>query len=98
MTSKLNQNLSTLAQAIIQIKNLSEAEAFLRDLLTPAEINELTKRLTIAKLLYSTDLSYQKIANKVKTSTTTVTRVSSWLNQQGQPGYKVVLKRLLSEK
>lgn len=63
----------------------------MRDLLTPAEIEEFANRLEIAKLLLD-GRSYQKIAEEIGTSTTTVTRVAQWLFS-GCGGYLAVLKR-----
>jgi TrpR-related protein YerC/YecD len=70
-----------------------EAANFLRDLLTPAELEEFANRLEIARLLSLRKLSYLEIADKVGTSTTTVTRVAQWLFR-GCGGYVNVLSRL----
>lgn len=82
-----------LGKAFTSLKTEQEILNFLRDLLTPAEIEEFANRLEIARLLDSTSLSYQEIAKKVGTSTTTVTRVALWLNG-GCGGYKKVLSNL----
>lgn len=83
-----------LIQAISQLKGEKEITGFLRDLLTSAEIEESSKRFQIAKLLWTTNLSYLEIAKKVGTSTTTVTRVSQWLNKEPWRGYSSVLQRI----
>lgn len=70
-----------------------EAANFLRDLLTPAELEEFANRLEIARLLSQRKLSYLEIADKVGTSTTTVTRVAQWLFR-GCGGYVGVLNKL----
>jgi len=85
-----------LAQAFTHVKNEQEALNFLRDLLTPAELEEFSNRFEIAKLLETKKLSYAEIAKKVGTSTTTVTRVALWLNS-GCGGYKTVLERFSKE-
>ncbi len=79
-----------LAEAFTKVKNVQESLNFLRDLLTPAEFEEFSNRLEIARLLESRKFSYAEIAKKVGTSTTTVTRVALWLNN-GCGGYKKVL-------
>jgi len=71
-----------------------EIGQFLRDLLTTAEIQEFSNRFQIAKLLWTTNLSYIVIAQRVKTSTTTVTRVAQWLFKEKQGGYRAVLERM----
>ncbi len=87
-----NQRTTQLFRAILKLKNVSECEDFFRDLLTLREIEEMTERFEIA-LMLNKKQSYLKIARKVKTSTTTVTRVAHWLNH-GRGGYKLVLSRL----
>ncbi len=84
-----------LYKGILQLKNEDEAAKFFRDLLTPAEIEEFSKRFQMAKLLFQGN-SYAKVAEKLKTSTTTVTRVALWLNR-GMGGYKLILTRLLGK-
>lgn len=81
-----------LIKAFTVIKNEKQSASFMRDLLTPKEIGEFSNRLEIARLL-SEGFSYQKIADKAKVSTTTVTRVAEWLFR-GCGGYYHVLKKL----
>lgn len=87
-----------LIRAFAQLKTEKEIEHFLRDLLTISEIKEFSKRLFIAKQLWTTKKSYLEIAKSVSTSTTTVTRVAQWLFKEGLDGYQTVLKRLFPEK
>jgi TrpR-related protein YerC/YecD len=89
-----NYQNKALIEGISQLKDKKEIIAFLRDLLTPAEIEEFSQRFQIAKLLWTTNLSYLDIAKKVGASTTTVTRVSQWLYKENWQGYSVVLKRM----
>lgn len=86
-----------LFKAILTLKNEKEAAAFLRDLLTISEIDAAGERWEMARLLWTTDLSYKEIAKKVGGSTTTVTRVAQWLNH-GMGGYQKILKRVYGEK
>ncbi len=86
-----------LISAFSQLKNEKEVTGFLRDLLTPAEIEEFSRRFQIAKLLWTTKLSYADIAEKAKTSTTTVTRVGQWLYKESWHGYRVVLQRTFGD-
>jgi TrpR-related protein YerC/YecD len=83
-----------LIEGFLKLKNEKEFTNFLRDLLTPAEIEEFSKRFQIAKLLWTTNQPYLKIAKKVNTSTTTVTRVSHWLFKENQQGYALILKKM----
>lgn len=88
-----NDREKLLMSAFASLKSMEEAAAFLRDILTPAEIEEFANRLTIAKLL-TKGLPYLEIAKQVGTSTTTVTRVAHWL-YNGCGGYRSVLKKIL---
>jgi|SRR5579859_7751375 len=83
-----------LIQAVSSLKGEKEITDFFRDLLTPAEIEEFSRRFQIAKLLWTTNLSYVEIAQKVGTSTTTVTRVGQWLYKEPWHGYSAVLQKM----
>lgn len=83
----------SLFEAILKLKSPAEAGAFFRDLLTISELDAAAERWQMAKLLWSTDLSYKEIAKKTGGSTTTVTRVAHWLDH-GMNGYKTLLGRL----
>lgn len=85
-----------LFKAILSLKNEAEASRFFRDLLTLSEIEEFANRFQMAKLLYQGN-SYIKVTKKLKTSTTTVTRVAHWLFR-GMNGYKLILSRLFPKK
>ncbi|MBP7859680.1 helix-turn-helix domain-containing protein [Patescibacteria group bacterium] len=85
-----NKSEDFLFSAFLKLDTKHEVASFLRDLLTEQEIEEFSIRLQIAQLLLDKKLSYRKIAEKTNTSTTTVSRVSNWLNR-GCGGYKKVL-------
>lgn len=82
-----------LFKTILRLKNEKEASVFFRDLLTIGEIEAASERWQMAKLLWTTSLSYKKIAKKTGGSTTTVTRVAHWI-ENGMGGYKTILTRL----
>ncbi len=75
-----------LVRVFAALKSESDMAAFIRDLLTPAEIEEFANRVEIVRLLKQ-GYSYQKIAGLTGVSTTTVTRVSHWLHR-GCGGYQ----------
>ncbi len=83
--------IKQLAKVFLKLKTEQEVTNFLRDLLTPPEIEEFSNRLEIAKLLL-TGKSYLKIAKEIGASTTTVTRVAQWLFR-GCGGYWKVLNK-----
>ena len=85
------EDLQQLATAFLTLKSTDEVAAFLRDLCTPAEIEALSHRLQVARLL-AQGLPYATVAERVGASTTTVTRVAQWL-RRGEGGYGIVLER-----
>jgi len=87
-----NDREKLLVKALTSLKSEAEVSALLRDMLTPAEIEEFANRITIVKLL-DEGLPYLEIAKTVGTSTTTVTRVAHWL-YNGCGGYQSLLKKL----
>lgn len=87
-----NKREELLVRALAQLKTEDASIALIRDMLTLAEIEEFSNRITIAKLLLD-GLPYLEIAKEIGTSTTTVTRVAHWL-YNGCGGYQAVLKRL----
>jgi TrpR-related protein YerC/YecD len=88
--------MKELFEAISSIQDKEEAAEFFRDLLTIAEITEFANRWQMVKYLLEDKLSYAEIASKLKTSTTTVTRVALWLNH-GMGGYKKVAERVFKK-
>lgn len=87
-----------LAQAFGLLTDLKSERNFLYDVATPQEIDTLAQRFQIAKLLWTTSLSYQDIADQTKASTTTITRVARFLKQEKFGGYREVLNILYPHK
>jgi TrpR-related protein YerC/YecD len=83
--------LDDLADAVLCLRTRDEARRFLRDLCTLGELEALAHRWQIARLVAAGD-SYLEIADTVRTSTATVTRVAHWL-RHGAGGYAVALER-----
>jgi len=83
-----------LNQAILSLKTPQEVDNFLRDLCTPGELKDFNERWMIAQLLATDTLSYRDIAEKIKTSLTTITRVARFLKEEPYQGYRLVLARL----
>jgi len=83
--------LDDLADAVVSLRTRDEAQRFLRDLCTLPELEALTHRWQTA-LLLEQGLPYVEIAERVPTSTATVTRVAQWL-RHGTGGYGIALDR-----
>ena len=87
-----NKENKQLIKAILSLETLDEAKRFLRDLMTEKEIVEFTKRLQTAEMLIA-KTPYSVIEKKTGLSSTTVARVSKWLNGK-EGGYKTIISRL----
>lgn len=88
----INKDSDSLFRAVLLLENIKEARSFFRDLLTEEEIIEYARRFKVAQLLEQ-NIPYSKIEKETKMSSTTIARVSKWLNS-GKDGYKTVIKRL----
>jgi TrpR-related protein YerC/YecD len=83
--------LDGLADAVLTLRSRDELKRFLRDLCTLGELEALAHRWQIVRLL-DEGLPYLEIADRVHTSTATVTRVAQWL-RHGAGGYALALER-----
>ncbi len=83
--------LDDLAGAFLALETRDEAKRFLRDLCTLPELEALTHRWQIARLVEE-GVPYLEIAQRVPTSTATVTRVAQWV-RHGSGGYRLALDR-----
>jgi TrpR-related protein YerC/YecD len=91
---KFDKNTDDLLLAILSLEDIKQAEKFFRDLCTVEEIKAMSERWQIVRLLEQ-GLPYRTIAEKTGASTTTVSRVATWLNN-GEGGYKLALSKLNS--
>ena len=64
-----------LFATIASLRTAEEAQAFLRDLCTRAELDALAHRWQVAQLL-DEGLPYLEVAKRAQASTTTVTRMA----------------------
>jgi TrpR-related protein YerC/YecD len=83
--------LDELADAFIALRSRDEVRRFLRDLCTLPELEALAHRWQTV-LLLEQGVPYLEIADRVPTSTATVTRVAQWL-RHGTGGYRIALER-----
>lgn len=83
--------LDELATAVLTLRDADEVTRFLRDLCTLPELEALAHRWQIVQLLEE-GVPYVEIAERVPTSTATVTRVAQWL-RNGTGGYRTALAR-----
>ena len=85
------EGIDELAAAIRTLRTGDEVTRFLRDLCTRAEFEALVHRWKTAQLV-DEGVPYLEIAERVPTSTATVTRVAQWV-RHGTGGYRIALER-----
>ena len=80
-----------LCRAILSLQTPEECAAFLDDICTIRELQDLTQRYAVAVLL-DAGKNYQDISRETGASTATISRVSRCLNY-GSKVYRTVLDR-----
>ncbi len=80
-----------LFEAILSLDGIDDAAAFFRDLCTRRELEEMSHRWAVVRLLEE-GLPYREIAERTGSSTATVTRINQWFTH-GTGGYRTVLDR-----
>ncbi|NGP46079.1 hypothetical protein G4V62_14380 [Bacillaceae bacterium SIJ1] len=86
------KELDQLFNAILSLKNLEECYQFFDDLCTINEIQSLSQRLEVARLL-RLGATYHKIETETGASTATISRVKRCLNY-GNDAYTLALDRV----
>lgn len=84
-------SLKELAKIITTLNTPVRIEALLQELLTPAEIQEINKRLDIFKMLQA-GIPQREIATKLHTSLCAVTRGSKELKKE-KSIFREILKK-----
>ena len=78
-----------LFKAVLKLKNLEDCRKFFEDVCTIKEMQDITQRLEVARLL-KTGLNYQAVSKETGASTATISRVNKCLNY-GSGGYGLVI-------
>ena len=86
------ESMDRLFETILNLKDKEECRAYLADLCTIKELQDMAQRLDTAVLL-SQGYSYKKIMEQVEVSTATIGRGSKCLNY-GTGGYQAAISRL----
>ncbi len=93
MISKIKgDNADALFEAILSLQTVDECYAFFEDLCTYKEIQSISQRFAVAKMLNENRI-YNEIVEKTGASTATISRVKRSL-QNGNDGYTMVFERL----
>ena len=86
------ENGKLLLRALTALSDEAECRAFLEDLLTGREIESVSQRLAVAKLLLG-DSRYSEVERLTGASSATIGRVNRCI-QYGGGGYRRVLEKL----
>ena len=89
--------IQSLNLVMAKISGSSEMETFLESLLTKTEQIMLAKRLAIVILLKE-EIPQANIANALKVTQATVSRMQLFLEARGNVGYDIALGKLENEK
>ena len=92
MEQKQPADLRDLCNALLLLKTPQECQALLEDLCTIRELQDISQRLAVAKMLDS-GRNYAEIASETGASSATISRVNRCL-QYGSRGYRLVLDRM----
>lgn len=90
-----SKQLDELFDAILSLETREEYYQFFDDLATMNEIQALSQRFQVAKMLKQ-GKTYNTIEAKTKASTATISRVRRCIDY-GSGGYKLVFNRLLDQ-
>ncbi len=85
-------DVDVLLKAFLSLKDEDEVYAFLQDVCTVREIQELAQRFSVARML-AEGAHYTEIQEATGASATTIARVNRALNY-GADGYRAVLSRM----
>lgn len=89
--------LDELYEAILCLETPEECQAFFEDLCTVLELQTMSQRLQVAKLLREHRV-YNDIVAATGASTATISRVNRSLNYQSKNGYDIVFQRLQNKR
>ena len=92
MLSIKNKATDDLFEAILQLKTVDECYKFFEDVCTVKEIQAISQRLEVAKMLVKKRV-YSDIVKETGASTASISRVNRSLTY-GNEGYDLVFSRL----
>lgn len=92
MSNWHTEETKELFEALLTLSSVEECAAFLEDVCTIKEVQDIAQRLKVARLLHA-GCSYHTISEQTGASTATISRVSRCL-EYGSGGYRTVIARL----
>lgn len=91
----MNEHTDVLVEALLKLETREECYRLLEDLLTIREVEDLSQRMHVARLL-TDKVTYTEITQKTGASSATIGRVNRALIY-GADGYKLILEKLRDE-
>ena len=91
MKPNITEENRSLFEAVLSLEGFEECAAFFEDICTIKELQDLSQRLSVARMLNDGE-KYQTIEEKTGASTATISRVNKCLNY-GRGGYLSVLEK-----
>ena len=90
-----NESIEELCKALLTLRTERECSAFLEDICTIREIQDIAQRLAVARMLQE-GKSYNIIRSATGASSATISRVSRCC-EYGTGGYATVIRRMNQE-
>ena len=88
------QGIEELCDALSLLESRQDMANFLKDLCTPQELQALSERWRVCRLLAQGTLSYREIHRLTGASLTTIGRVARFLKDEPYQGYVTILRKL----
>ena len=90
------ESVNTLVKGLLKLETEEECYAFLEDVCTIKELQDLAQRFDVA-LKLSDGFNYNQVSKETGASSATISRVNKCL-MYGNNGYKTIIDRLKEEK
>lgn len=87
--------IDELYEAILTLNNMEECYKFFEDICTIKELQSISQRLKVAKMLRE-NMTYTQIEERTGVSTATISRISKCIHH-GPGGYNIVLDRVMGD-
>lgn len=91
-----SESVDTLVKGLLKLETEEECYAFLEDVCTIKELQDMAQRFDVA-LKLSDGFNYNQVSRETGASSATISRVNKCL-MYGNNGYNTVIKRLKEEK
>jgi TrpR-related protein YerC/YecD len=91
-----SESVDTLVKGLLKLETEEECYAFLEDVCTIKELQDMAQRFDVA-LKLSDGFNYNQVSKETGASSATISRVNKCL-MYGNNGYNTVIKRLKEEK